>query len=646
MNFSHVLSPLSIGKLTLKNRFVVPPMGSFLAEDGHVSQRQIAYYSARAQGGFGLIIVEYTSVDPEGLAGAEQIRLWDDSYIPGHRRLTDEIHKTDALIFCQLQHAGRETMSAITGKQTVGASALTSPTFREMPRELSTEEVYRVIDKFVQAAVRAQKAGYDGIELHGAHQYLIAQFMSAFSNKRFDEFGGSFRNRMNFPVKIIQGIKEQCGQDFPVSIRISAKEIVSGGRELEESRLAAKLLEEAGADIISVSMGGFGAKQHNIPPQAVQVGFNAANAAYIKKELNVPVMVAGRINNPYIAEDIIKSGSADLVGLGRTSLADPEFPVKTLEGRIDEIIPCVACLQRCVSPAGGAMIGMDEWDNGVSCTYNPFTGKEGLLKIESAEQPKRIAIVGAGPAGLESAWVAAKRGHDVTVFEKKEKPGGQIVPGSVPPYKQELIKAVQAYHTLGLKYGVNYQFGVEATPELVTDFDEVVLATGGISLRPNFTGIDEADVIDAVDALEGKAPVGQNVLIVGGGLVGAELADLLGEHNHDVTVLEMKADIATDNNMEVKFMLMDRLSKHGVNIITSAEVKSLAQNRVTYEKHDEEVTLEGFDSIILAVGMQSFNPLEETLKETGKPIHVIGDAKKTQMITEAVYDGAKLGISI
>ncbi|HOV26351.1 MAG TPA: NAD(P)/FAD-dependent oxidoreductase [Pseudobacteroides sp.] len=642
MSFTKLLSPIKIGAIELKNRFIVPAMGAHLGEEnGQVSQRTIDYYSARAKGGFGLIITEFTCIDPGGLGMPGQLGIWDDSFIAGHKKLTDEVHKNGGLIFCQLHHAGRLSYSMVTGKQPVAPSPIASPSNKEIPRELKTEEVYELIDKFVDGAVRAKSAGYDGVELHGAHQYMIAQFMSPYSNKRLDEFGGHFQNRMRFPVEIIKKIKQKCGVNFPVSIRISAEESEHESWGVRQARTAAKVLEEAGADVINVSIGGaYGTSYKTLAPQAIPPGFNAVNSAFIKEMLQVPVIVTGRIVDPYIAEDIIASGSADMVSLGRPSLADPEFPNKVKENRIDEIIPCVACLQRCAG-AGGR----DEWDTGVSCTYNPFTGKEGILRIVPSDKPKKIAIIGAGPAGLETAWIAAKRGHSVTVFDKADRPGGQIALGARPPYKQELLKAVQTYMTLGKKHGVTYKFGIEATPETVTDFDEIVLATGGVPIRPAFEGIDQADVIQAIDILAGK-PAGDKVIIIGGGQVGVETGEMLANQNHQVTIVEMKDEIATEEHPDIRFLTHQRLIKYGVNILTRTKVKALSKGSVTVEKDGIEQTLSGFDSIVLAVGTKSYNPLEKPMQETGKKIHIIGDARKSGNITDAIYEAAKLGVSI
>jgi NADH:flavin oxidoreductases, Old Yellow Enzyme family len=643
MAFTNVLSPIKIGAMELKNRFIVPAMGtSYPTADGHVSQQLIDYWAARAKGGFGLCIVEFCYIDPLGQATPNQLAGYSDDFIPGLSRLADEIHRYGAKAALQIHHAGRQTNHFVTGKQPVAPSPIPCPVNKEVPHELTTDEVRELIEKFGDAALRAKKAGFDAVEVHAAHGYLVAQFMSAYSNKRTDEFGGSFTGRMKFAVEIIKNIKEKCGDNFPVSFRISGDEHVAGGRTIRESKMVARALEEAGADAISVSTGVYASLFWTIVPAAVEPGYNIDAAAEIRKSVGIPVIGVGRINDPNLAEDIISTGKADLVALGRESLADPEFPNKVREGRIEEISPCIACMQRCQ----GA--GVNESDTGVSCLVNPFTGKEGTLKIEQTEKPQNIVIVGAGPAGLEAAWIAAGRGHSVTVYEKDTVPGGQYRTGAIPPYKQEITRAIRYYMTMGKKYGVDYQFGVEATAEMIRkkNPDAVILATGGVPLVPAIRGIDSSKVVNAVDVIDGKASAGDRVLVIGGGMVGVETADLLGEHGHQVTIIEMLPRIAGDENPATQFFLFERLKNYGVTMLAGAKVRSISDEEVVYEKDGTEQKLTGFDSIVLALGAKAYNPLEDQLKDRGFKVQVIGDAVKARRALEAIYEGACLAVNL
>jgi 2,4-dienoyl-CoA reductase-like NADH-dependent reductase (Old Yellow Enzyme family)/thioredoxin reductase len=639
MKFDVLLSPIKLGGLELKNRLVVPAMGTSLPEaDGGVSQRLIDYWIARAKGGFGLLIVEFAYVDPLGKAVPNQLGIWNDDYLPGLKRLTDAIRRDGARAFIQLHHAGRETNHWVTGQQPVAPSPIPCPVNKEPPRELTTAEVYDLIGKFGDAARRAKDAGFDGVEIHAAHGYLVAQFMSAYANKRSDEFGGSIAGRIKFAVELLKNIRQKAGPGFPVIFRISGDERVPGGRTLPESRIAAKFLEEAGADAIHVSTGVYASLHWTIVPAAVVPGYNVNDAAAIKKAVSIPVIAVGRINDPYLAEDILESGMADLVALGRESIADPEFPNKVAENRIDEISPCIACMQRCQGR------GAEADDTGVSCLVNPLTGKEGSVRLEPAAKPKKVMIVGAGPAGLETSWIAARRGHQVTVYEKQAVPGGQYRIGAMPPFKQDIARAIRYYLTMGQKYGVAYRFGVEVDAELVAKEqpDAVILATGGIPLTPPLPGVDNGKVIHAVDVIEGRTGVGEKVLVIGGGLVGVETADLLGEHGHRVTIVEMLPQIAGEENAAVKHFLLERLKNHGVTILTGVKVKRILEDGVICEQDGAERRLKGFDSVILALGATAHNPLADQLKDKVPEVHVIGDAVKARSALEAIYEGFKL----
>lgn len=644
MKFPVLMSPIKVGSMELKNRFVIPPMGTkFGNSDSTVSQQLIDYWKLRAQGGYGLLILEVAAIDPLGKAIPGQLGLWDDKFIPGLKQLVDEVHKHgDVKMAVQLHHAGRQTMSAVIGAQPVAPSPIPCPVDKEMPRELATEEVYDLIEKFGDAAKRAKEIGFDAVEVHGAHGYLVAQFMSAYSNKRSDEFGGDFNSRMKFPVEIVKNIRRKVGNGLPILFRISGDEDMPEARTITESRMAARVLESVGVDAIHVSRCVYGSVPGAIAPAAVPAGFNVYAAEEIKKSVSIPVIAVGRINDPLLAEDILETGKADLVALGRESLTDPELPNKVAAGQLEEIAPCISCMQAC----SGYLF--DPTKPYISCLVNPFTGREGELKVEKTDNPKKVMVIGGGPGGLEAAWIVAKRGHKVTLYEKEKKLGGQYRIGAIPPTKQEIIKALKYYETMGKKYGVDYKLETEATEEIVAaeNPDVVILATGGVPLVPDIKGIENPKFVKAIDLLDGKKEVGQNVLVVGGGMVGSETADYLGEHLHNVTIIEMLPEIAIDEQDDVKYYLLERLKKWGVKAITNATVKEFLDDGVIYDKDGKDERITGFDSIVLAMGAKAYNPLEEKIKGKVLEIYVIGDAVKARKALEAIEEAARIAVKI
>ena len=401
-------------------------------------------------------------------------------------------------------------------------------------------------------------------------------------------------------------------------------------------------MEEAGVDAIHVSCGVYATTQYIIAPAAVPPGFNVYAAGEIKRAVNIPVIAVGRINEPLLAEDILESGKADLVALGRESLADPELPNKVAAGLTEEISPCIGCMQACAGYL------FDPTKPNISCLVNPFTVREGELTIEKTEKPKKVMVVGGGPGGLEAAWVSAKRGHEVTLYEKENVLGGQYRIGAIPPTKQDILKAIRYYITMGKKYGVEYKTGVEVTEDLIAkeNPDVVILATGGVPLVPNIKGINNPKFVKAVDILEGKKEVGMNVLIVGGGMVGVETADFLGEHHHNVTIVEMLPEIAKDEQDAVKYFLLERLNKYGVKAVTGATVKEFLDDGVVFEKDGKEERLTGFDTIVLAMGAKAYNPLEEKIKGKVPEVYVVGDAVKARKALEAIEEAARVAIKI
>ena len=641
--FQHILNKGQIGSLELKNRMIMPAMGSrHGTSDGKVNEELIEYYAARARGGFGLIIVEFTCIDPVGRALPGQLMADTDECIEGFQLLTNRIHEEGGKVFLQLQHSGRQTVSYFTGSQPVAPSPIPCPVNKELPKELTIEEIQIIIEKFGDAALRAQKAGFDGVEIHGAHGYLPAQFMSSYSNKRLDEYGGDIIGRAKFSMEVIENIKRKCGNDFPISFRISADERVDNGRKPEETAIIAKYLEAAGADAIHVSTGVYASMRYMVAPANVPNGFNLEDTKVIKKSVKVPIIAVGRINDPSLADHIIEEGIADYVALGRASLADPEFPKKVVEGRVDEISPCVGCLTRC----GGAP-GIDPNDHGVSCMINPFTGHEHFMKIEPTKDKKKIIVVGGGPAGLEMAWIAAARGHEVILYEKNDKLGGQVVPGNVPPAKHELARALKYYIKMCTKYGVDIQLGVNADANTILSKnpDEVILATGATPIIPQIEN-DGITVVQAVDILNGKAYAGNRSLIVGGGMVGLETAEYLLSLNKKATVVEMMEETGAGLNQHIKYFIHRTLKDGEVEVLTNTKVEKLTTDGILASTPSGQIQLKGYDTIILAIGTKAYNPLEEELKSKVKSLHVIGDAVKARRIVDAVEEAARLAVTI
>lgn len=636
MKYDYMLSPGKIGSLEVKNRLLMAPMSVYLANpDGTVSDDLIQFYVERAKGGMGLIFTEYAFVNPTGRSCPRQTSIADDAMIPGLKKMADAVHEAGAKICLQLQHGGRRSIVEATAPSAI-PMLKNGPT----PRVYTTEEEYQLIDDFVKAAVRAKKAGYDMVEVHGSHGYLLSDFVSPRSNRRTDEFGGTMENRAKVLTKIIRGIKEACGEDFPISIRLSGDELVTDGHKKRDAAAMAMLLEDAGADMINVSCGVCGVG-HGIAPAAKETGHNVEAAEEIHKAVNIAVAVAGRITEPAYVEFLLKSDKVQFVSLGRAMFADAEFANKAAEGREDEIAPCVGCLQRCYGEFGhgGRHRG---------CMINPFAMRETVLKVTPAEIKKKVIVVGAGPAGLETAWLAAKRGHDVTVYDKNSMPGGQFCIASVPPHKQPLARAVTYYANMCRKYGVKLCYNTEVTGDMLKAEhpDTIVLATGGVPLFPNIPGLAEAGVISNAEVLKGKSLEGSRMLVLGGGLQGAETADHLGQYGYEVTVVEMRDGIALEDAEATRVMLLDRLAENHVQILTSATVKHVYADGIDYEKDGKEVSLRGFDQVIVAFGVKSYNPLEAELKDFAGEVKVIGDASKPGNAVEAIYRGALTGLEL
>lgn len=641
MEFTKLLEKGKIGNLEIKNRFVMPPMGTLHAnEKGEVTDSMIAYYKKRAEGGFGLVFIEVTAVDEVGKAAPVQVGLWNDSQIEGFSKLLGSIKNAGAKVFVQLHHAGRQsTQKLFGGPNPEAPSKIACPFCDIIPDEMTNERVWQVIDEFGDAALRAKKAGADGVEIHGAHGYLVAQFMSQHSNRRMDEFGGDFEGRLKFPREIFKNVRKKVGDDFPLSFRFSYDEKVHGGRTLEESMAIAKTAQENGVDVLDISIMTYASLQYMSASPEMPTAFNSFPTKAIKEFVNIPVISVGRYN-PFSAETMLELGCADFIAFGRASIADPDLPNKVAEGKTDDIIPCIACTQSCIGYIFNGQI--------MSCLVNPVTGHELEFDFSQNKDPKKVVIIGAGPAGLQAALAASKLGHDVTVIEKEDKIGGQYRLASIPPTKHEIANALKYLHHASLENGVKFEMNIEATPELIEKLapDAIILATGGVPARPPIEGLDGKNVVTAIDILDGKVQPGRNVLILGGGMTGVETADFLTEHNRTVTIIDMLPDIAQDEAIIPKAFLKERLRDRPITKIMNAKIKSLTEDGVVYEQDGEEKSADGFDTIVLALGVKPCNALESQLEGKAEKIIVIGDAKKPGPANKASEEGLRAAFEI
>lgn len=635
-----IFSPIKIKSMNLKNRLIVSAMVTRMNQpDGIITRSFEEYHLEKARGGFGLIITEDYIVNPYAGAYPNLPGLYDDSFIARNKTFTDRIHETDCKIVAQIYHSGRQSCSMLTKHvQPVAPSSIKSPLGSALPHELTQEEINVIITQFAQAARRAKESGFDGVEIHGGHGYLLHNFISPLSNKRCDKYGGNTRNRARLSVEIIKAIRDQVGEDFPIFYRMSSIENVTGGLKIEEAKAIAILLEEAGIDVLHCSQGSDLGLNIVIPPSIADKALYIDNAAEMKKVLNIPVIGVGRINDPFIAEEILRSGKADLVNMARASIADPELPNKAQHEDYDDINYCIGCLQGCMS---------NRATSAMTCTVNPRIGRELETKIEPVDVVKSVMVIGAGVSGCEAALIAAQRGHKVSLYEKNEKIGGQWLSAVVPVGKTDFANfLIWQQHQLE-KFKVKVFLNTEVTIDKIKDEspDVVVLATGSIPFVP--TALKNTNMVFAADALQGKVDVGKNILIIGGGLTGAETAEFFSVHGKKVTLIEMTDTLAGDGAILPKLYLMKALRENPITIHLNTRVLSVDEDEaVIIEKNGEQSLLGKFDTIILATGMQSYQPLKSSLEQNGIEYIVIGDAKEVRNGFYNIREGFDIGMQI
>ncbi len=623
MKFPTMFSPINIGTVTVPNRFVVPPMGNnFANTDGSLSDRSAAYYEARAKGGFGLITIESTVVYSEAKGGPRKPCLFSDDVVDSFRKVAERCHRYGAKVSIQLQHAGPEGNSKLTGYPLKAASAMASHCGGEIPVAMPTEEVYRLIEAYGDAAARAQKAGIDMVEVHCAHGYLVSTFISARTNKRTDEFGGCFENRMRLPRLIIENIRRKTG-NMPILCRINARDEGEGGLTVQDaSAVAAYLEQECGIDALHVSRSIHLHDEFMWAPNNTHGGFNADLVTEIKKAVSIPVITVGRYTEPQYAELLVRQGRADLVAFGRQSIADPELPVKARTGHLETLAPCIACLLGCVP---NMLAGRP-----ITCAMNPCVGRE--AEIIPAEVQKKVLVIGGGPGGMYAAMMCAKRGHDVILLEKNTELGGHFLVASYPPAKGEIAPAIRSLIVRCREAGVDIRLGVTVTSELVGELkpDAVIVATGSTPLILPIPGLADCGYVNAEDMLTGKYNVGKKVLIVGGGMVGAEAAEHLAERGHDCDIIEMKPVVGEDIMPEPRKYIMASLEHHRVGQFTNARVSEFFTDGVAYTSTLDGSTheLRGYDNVVLAMGYRSNNTLSAELEKLVPQVIVIGEARQ------------------
>jgi 2-enoate reductase len=655
--YPKLFDPVTIGKVCIKNRIAMAPMGiiGLTNPDGNPGPRGIDYYIERAKGGVGLIITGLFQVrDERGSIGRNK-HMINRASTEAFGKLCEGVHAHGAKIFVQLTAGfGRVIPLPALSDRPVSASAV--PHFynpKIICRPLETGEVEDIVEAFGKATDLLVPAGVDGFELHGHEGYLFDQFTTTIWNKRTDKYGGDLKGRLTLPIEVLNIIKEHAGADFPVQYRFGIKHYIKGlnsgalpgepyeeaGRDIEEGLEMARLLEEAGYDSLHVDAGCYDSWYWAHPPGYQEHGCMTDMAAMVKKVVNIPVIAVGRLEIPELAERVIASGEADMVAIGRGLLADAYWPVKVAEGRIKDIRPCIGCHEGCI---WRFMKG-----ESLSCAVNPACGREREYRLNKAEIQKKVIVIGGGVAGMEAARVAAIKGHRVVLYEKGGNLGGHLIEASVPGFKKDVGALLDWYKYELEKLDIEVKTAVEVSPARVAEIspDAIIIATGSSPVIPDITGIDKPHVISCIDLMLGKQKAGEKVIVIGGGMIGCETAVWLAEQGKQVTVIEMQPQLMGEFltvPLMNRMMLTDLMRLHKVNVLTGTNIREITGEGITVNDGGPEKTIKA-DTVVLAAGLKPDNGLCQPLKEEFSNVFIIGDCREPRNIMGAVWDGFEVG---
>lgn len=639
---SHLFQPIRIGRMTVKNRLLMSAMSINFGvdESGAVTDQLIQYMAARARGGVGMMLVGGGGIHPSGAELPNLPALWTNDCLPGLRRMAEAIRPFDSRLGMQLMHGGRQSYH----DHTLAPSAIPAPAVvKGVPRALTEDEIHMLTAAFGSAARRCQSAGFDFIEIHAAHGYLINQFLSPNANRREDAYGGSFENRIRFLMEVLAEIRKQCGPDFTVGVRINGQDYIDNGWRLDEALELAVLLERQDIDYLHVSAGVYGSTQLTIPSMYVPQGCFVELAAAVKARVDIPVVAVGRIKSPQLAEQIVAEKKADMIALGRSLLADPQWPAKAAAGDLGRIRPCIGCCLGCIHTVLKLEPG--------GCVVNPDVGREYLLgEISPSAQPRRVLVVGAGPAGLAAARMAALHGHAVVLCEQSAAAGGALRLAGRAPGRSDLLEILDFFAEELRHLSVDHRFERSLDQDLLDEIkpEVVIVATGSLPEMPLLKGLYRTgmQLCTVTEVMSGNAQTGRRVIVWGGNQAGLITADYLADNGRSVVVLHPKAHFGEEMSSNDRFYLRERLTQGRVRLYKQVVVEEFLVDGVRFRTGGRAETLTPLDTVVLADRFASLREAANLLKGRSLQTHFIGDARQPRHLMYAISEAEEIGRSL